>query len=399
MPHSKVTARNILAPIKDRDRQELLGLTDLVGDAWGRQKIVSDYSLFQALWTFEVPSTIWLEYVNGVESPITNFTSFNGMLSAVGANGVTRLLRSRRSPRYQTNRGHLFSTSVILPTGANSSVYRFGMYNDHSGVFFKMTNGQLFACRRTLIGTTITTIEELIQTPEGFDFTKGNLYDIQMQWRGVGNIYFYINQQLIHTMKLLGTLVNVSISIPSLPVSFEIIGTGTMYSGCVDLASEGGGQSVRQRGTVDSGEISLSAIEVPVLLVFIPNTITYNTNSIMNSRDVALRRMSAFCDVNSTLKVYTTRTATKFTGTTFSNYDTLGTIKYAVNGQIVLDNLTTNISRVLTRRLPANISIDINNPDDQYGEFYITHGDYILVTMQAKNVALGGVSIEWGQDT
>ena len=42
----------------------------------------------------------------------------------------------------------------------------------------------------------------------------------------------------------------------------------------------------------------------------------------------------------------------------------------------------------------ANGNIEVVNPDDQLGDFYLTHGDYILVTMTAKDITLGGAAIE-----
>ncbi len=37
----------------------ILGKNDLGNDAWGRQKVVFDYSLFHGIWTYDVPNRIW----------------------------------------------------------------------------------------------------------------------------------------------------------------------------------------------------------------------------------------------------------------------------------------------------------------------------------------------------
>ena len=52
----------------------------------------------------------------------------------------------------------------------------------------------------------------------------------------------------------------------------------------------------------------------------------------------------------------------------------------------------------MTRRIPALGNVEITNPDAEVGDFYITHGDYLLITMKAKNATVGGASMEWGAE-
>ena len=43
---------------------------------------------------------------------------------------------------------------------------------------------------------------------------------------------------------------------------------------------------------------------------------------------------------------------------------------------------------------------DITNPDPQYGEFWLTHGDYIIVTVHEENgnAANAGATIEMAEE-
>ena len=373
--------------------------TDLGFDAWGRNKTVIDFSLFHGVWTFGVPHEMWIEYVDGVEMPdFTNFTSVDGLLKIQGVAAQSNALMSKRHPRYQPNKGHLYSSSMLLPDYTLAVNQEFGIFHRDAGAFFRVNNGILYAVRRTKVGATVTDYAEAITVPSGVDLTKGNLYDIQMQWRGVGNIFFYINQELVHTMTLLGTLDKPSIFNPALPIGFNIDGDAIMYASCVDVTAEGGHKENRQRGSIDTGEISLSSAEIPVLLVHIPATITYNGNTTMNTRDNALRRISGFADDATIIKMYFTRDGTKFTGTTFLPNDPLNTVEYSVDGNITLVGGVTDLDRQITRRIVALGNIEMINPDPEVGDVFMTHGDYVLVTMQAKNATVGGASVEWGAE-
>lgn len=368
-------------------------------DAWGRNKSIQDYSLFHGVWTFGVPDGLWIEFIDDVEQTnFTNFTSVDGMLKCQGIAGQSNDLKSKRHPRYQPNRGHLYSASMIFPQADRAVNQEFGIFHIDSGIFFRVNANKLYAVRRTKSGASAVDIVEEIALPDDIVLTKGNVFDIQMQWRGVGNIFFFVNLELVHTMNLLGTLNALSMFNPALPIRARVDGDAFFYVGCVDITSEGGERETRQRGSVDTDELSLSTTEVPILAIKIPNTIVYNGIDTPNTRDNALRRLSGFADDNTLMKMYYTRDGSKFTGTTWTDNDSLATVQYAISTNIVLDNLTTNIARRITRRIPANDSKEIENPDSELGDMYLTHGDYIVVTMKAKNATLGGASIEWGAE-
>jgi hypothetical protein len=382
-------------------------LTDYTGinrnelgyDSWGRNKVIIDSSLFHGLFTFDVPPQMWIEEVDGVEQAGNiNFTSVDGRLKIQGAVGESRGLSSKRHPRYQPNRGHLYSTAMILPDVALDVVQEFGLFTPQSGYFFRVRNGILYAVRRTMLSGVIGEVAEAITVPDGIDLTKGNIFDIQIQWRGVGNIKFFINLKLVHIMGVLGTLDTVTAWNPALPIAFNVEGLATMYCGCVDIASEGGSKENRQRGNIDTGELTLATSEIPVLLINVSKKLTYAGVEVENTRDIALREISAYADDATSIKVYYTRDATKFTGTVWADKDDLGAIRYSADGDITLVGGVADLKREATRRIPANSSIGIDNPDPDVGELYLTNGDYMLVTMQAKSSTIGGATMLWGAE-
>src|SRR6056297_3572231 len=85
------------------------GQNDLGFDAWGRTKVINDYTMFHGLWTYDVYKTMWIVKENELEvlgTPTLAYSE-NGML--VVENGAEVI--SRRNPRYQPNRGLLYSTA------------------------------------------------------------------------------------------------------------------------------------------------------------------------------------------------------------------------------------------------------------------------------------------------
>ena len=86
-------------------------------DAWRRQKAVIDKSLLHGIFTTVIPSDKWFEQIDGVgQVGFSKATSLNGKLNLVsGVQGVIHNLRSFLHPRYEANRGHIYSSSCFFP--------------------------------------------------------------------------------------------------------------------------------------------------------------------------------------------------------------------------------------------------------------------------------------------
>lgn len=368
--------------------------TPLGFDAWGRNKTITDFSLFHGVFTYNVPSTKWVKYENSLEvATSTQMTSNFGKL-VVNSGLNSAYIRSRRHPRYQPNRGHLYSSSCFLPSPQLLGERNFGIFTQENGVFFRLKNGVLYAVVRTK-NATVQEQQYLINVPDTCDLSKGNVYDIQMQWRGVGNIYFFINQQLVVSVDYLGTLDELSISNPALPIAFESINGGDeveLYCGCADVTSEGGSRVVKQYRSVTSGETSLSVAEQPVIALTISETI----GGSINTRDIILQSLEGYCDGAALLRVYATRDSTAFTmGSPVSINDGFQTI--SLNGNVTAIDYAKMV-KLHEKRIPAGGNAEIVNKSPDDTEFYITRGDYILVTIQAKNNTLGGATLAFGEE-
>ena len=343
-------------------------------DAWGRNKVVADFSLFHGVFTHEVSQRMWLEVIDDVESTtMTTFTSENGMLKCVGIDGSEVRMQSKRHPRYQPNKGHLYSNSMMLPDNTNAVNQDFGIFTPESGIFFRANNGILYAVRATTYNDVYTEYAEAMTLPSGIDLSKGNIFDIQMQWRGVGDIKFFVNQVLCHTMELLGTQDYITVSNPALPIGFRVNGIATMFCGCVDVTSEGGHQENRQylstSTSTDSGSIPVNLYNEPIIAIRVPDTFKGQ----INTRDFALTRITGYSDNKSILRVWGTRDATAITLST----DIWKGVKTEVQDDPLdnlhkIENLSGNMSIDLAKmkllhsiRIPNDGSAQITNPEDR----------------------------------
>ena len=109
-------------------------------DAWKRQKVVIDRSIFHGMFTFSIPSQTWKELFDDVEqSIITKAQSVDGegVFTSGTLNQKVRV-SSYRFPRYEPNRGHLYSVSAFMPSPTASGERNFGIFYKESGVFFRL---------------------------------------------------------------------------------------------------------------------------------------------------------------------------------------------------------------------------------------------------------------------
>jgi hypothetical protein len=380
---------------------QTLGKGDLTADAWGVQKVSLPYSLFSGMFTFDIPQTKWMMYHNGTQVyTSTNIISENseGVLRTTEANHTLRI-ESRTCPRYQANRGHLFSTALWCPSKTAAGTREWGVGTTENGVEFRLkADGKLYAVLRS---GGVQKYEQEIDTSKvaGFDVEKGNVYDIQYQWRGVGNYKFFINLTHVHTFDHLGTLTALSMENPALPARIAATRTTEdveVHVGCVDITSENGKSDQLEYGSAFATNVS-TGTNTPILVIRQPLLIGSETNT----RDLTLARISLNCSKKATFKVWTTRDATAFTGGTFVSInqgsyvecDSPDTKAGAVRVTAVN---TTKLRFVTAANVEAAVPRDIDNPWPAGIVFPIVRGDYVVVTCTAST-AVSDAVIEFGE--
>lgn len=379
-----------------------IGDGDITQDAWGIQKVSFPHSLLHGLWTFDIPASMWFMYENGSQVyTSTNIVSTNGAaVLTTSATKTALVMESRECPRYQPNRGHLFSTALWCPSKTNDGVRDWGVQTAENGVFFRLkADGLLYA---VLKSGGVEVKEEVITTSgvTAFDVQKGNVYDIQYQWRGVGNYKFFINLQLVHTFSSLGTLTALSMQNPALPASFKCTRTTadvSMSIGCCDITSENGNSDQEEYMAAYAAAVSTTGTDKPVLVLFNPLTI----NGVTNTRTVTISSFSVINTKKSVFKVWRTRTLADITGATFQtvgNGSWMQTDSPNTTAGAVRATAATVANMRFITAIPVEAAVprvvDITNPN--IVKFNMVRGDYIVITNDGA-AASSEVVVNWGE--
>lgn len=379
--------------------QAWTGTSDLSVDSCGFAVVSQRTSLFSATWTYNIPDTLWIMREDGVEkSPgaYTRATSTNGMLylTSGAVPGNRSYLHSRRHPKCLPSRSHTFSASVVLPNKDAIGIRDFGLLQEsENGIFFRFKDGKLYAC---ILSNSVLTYEELIDTGFTIDFSKGNMYAIQFQWSGIGNIGFFMmnpvnnSMTLVHSINLIGTLDHIYLSTPSLPIGFRCYNTnGTnveLRVGTADITTLGGAP-VEQYAAYSYSEILVTGTDMAFFAIRLPDTI----NGKISSRNIRPIRLTVSSDKKCSIKAFYTRDSSRVTATTWD--PTLyGTVESSTS--VTFDS--TGLVPITGRAIPAGMTETIELPTNLV-EFYLCHGDYLVVTATGSILTMS-VSLEWGEE-
>ena len=413
---------NLVSPTVFETEKQAVG--DLYLDAWGVPKVSMPKSLFHGMFTFSVPSEYWKESINNVEQvAFANATSVNGELSFT-SNGVLNdvvVLDTFRSPRYQPNRGHLYSSSLFFDNPTLAGQRTCGMFTEDAGIGFRLRGDgaawALYLVIRTTISTVTTDTEyQITNLPVGYDPAKGNIYDIQMQWRGVGNFKAFIGDastgasMLVLTVNNLNVVDNLTIFNPALPIAFECINQGAdvvIRSGCVDVSSESGEVDRGFYGSMgidnDSGQVGISGLNVPIIVT--RNKLSDPVSGLRNTRDMIALLSTAYSDQRSVIRVWATRDNTAITLNDQVWVDFRdGLIEYIqydnpnVATPMTFD--TTKAILIFTARVDQDQSYSTSALFEGRTDIFQSPGDTFIFTMhretgQACNV---GVTYEFAED-
>lgn len=383
---------------------------DLGLDAWGRPKMITDKSLFHGMFTYNVPVSTWYETINDVvQTGFTNSTSEDGALKVVAGASLNddTYLRSFRNPRYEPNRGALYSTAGWFVNPTANMVREFGTFTAESGVFFRLkADGKLYGVIRTTTtgeGTIETEIKLDVQGE--IDFSKGNVFDIQYQWRGVGNYRWFVNLVEVGNSRTLGTLTRLSMWNPALPVAFQSTNLGDndpMYFGCVDVSSEGGEQNgltyASFGNSTDNGQAAYTGLNVPVIAVRSKSTV----GGKINTRDTAALLANFYANQEAVARIWATRDFSAITEGNSAWEDITdghleGIQRAATAGTLAFD--TAKAQLVFSSRVESGGTVESTALFQNRTAIYLTPGDMFVFTLHRINGAIGegGATFEFAE--
>ena len=207
------------------------------------ESIVADYRFDAASVTddFTVVTTGLASYT--IESAGTGLKMSTG--AAVGK--VT--LTAKQNTTYQSGRGLIVKQSIITgDSGIVGNIREWGRADAQNGTFLRLNGTALsWVIRRNGVETSISSSSwDIPVVHDG----NGHLWYQQLEWLGVGNIYLYYDEAIVHTYRFIGTSTEFSIGTPDLPVwlrNENVSNTTNVYlkTGCIAVAMEGGDYTIR----------------------------------------------------------------------------------------------------------------------------------------------------------
>lgn len=168
-----------------------------------------------------------------------------GIKMSTGAAAASKItLKTKQTFYYQSARGQMIKFSIILGNaGVAGNIREWGQNNGTNGIFVRM-NGTVLSLVRLFNGV------ETVIPATSWDIpvvpnANGHIWYIQYEWLGVGNIYLYYDETIVHTINFVGSSTDFSLGTPDLPVWYRnenVANASDVYlkSGCSSVVTEGG---------------------------------------------------------------------------------------------------------------------------------------------------------------
>lgn len=255
-------------------------------DAFGGIRVSQPFSLLDWTWKYSVDALEWETSLagSGLATHLPDESSVRLSVSTANADRVR--MRSNTHYRYQAGKGlRVLQTLVHADVGQTNQTRRWGLFNDNDGLFWELSATTLRIVRRTstsgspvdnataqsswnvdkLDGTGISGVT--------LDLTKGNIYEMDLQWLGVGTVRFFVNGILVHEMANANTYTVPYIKTAVLPLQYEVVNTGAstasnMKAICCAVRVEGGeGPPEYSFAAFNAADVTVGTTEIPVLSI------------------------------------------------------------------------------------------------------------------------------------
>jgi hypothetical protein len=218
------------------DLRVALGKSNLT--AFGDISISTITPIIQEIFTYNLNDRRWSISTTG--SALIPFLTTNSMasISTGTTTGSTAILQTKKHIKYRPGEGILSRFTCLYTLGVAGTKQYSGLGNIGDGFFFGY-NGAVFGIlhKNKASGVPVETFipqttwnrdkADGVTTLPLLDWTKGQVFQIQLQFLGFGSINFYIENPnsgsfvLIHVIDYAGMNINPSLADPSLQICFE----------------------------------------------------------------------------------------------------------------------------------------------------------------------------------
>lgn len=253
--------------------------------SFGQQRVASPYTFADIINTYQLDPDDWGQAVatGGTITYLPNESA--GRLAVTAANGSRARLRTNTYYRYQAGKAtRVKLTCYHADTGQTNQRRDWGQFDDNNGIFWRVSGPGALAIvvRSSTSGAPAETstpraswYDPMDGTgPSGvtLDVTKGNIYELEYQWLGVGLVRGFINGIPVFQLNFPNTIGAPYMRTATLPVQFEIVNTAasavaSITSICSSVISEAGTDPPHlDFGAFNSADITITT-ERPILSI------------------------------------------------------------------------------------------------------------------------------------
>lgn len=292
MPHEAYPTPIIRGRIIDKIAGELSH------DAFSRVEVALPFTLGDYIHRYDLSPLLFdkTETGSGTVTHLPNESSVR--LRCTSASGDVAAFQSRRYHRYQAGKA-LKAIVTCVPGAATANVRkRWGFFDANNGYFFELDGTTFSVVLRTSTSGSPSDTNKVARASfngdkvdgtgaSGFnlDFTKGNIFEIDAQWLGVGLVNFKVVNSLgesilLHQFRNANANTAVYMTTASLPIRFEQENTA--------------GASQQDFIAVCGSVVSSGGEEPPELEFGFGNTTKITTSSGSETAVIAFRLASTF---------------------------------------------------------------------------------------------------------
>lgn len=373
-------------------------------DAFGKLRVTNPYTILDI--RFPGQSTGSTDFLSNKQQLSTYSTgaittTYSNSKLTVSTTGIgTFVSQTRNYSTYQPGKSLLFMMSGILNNGSNASTVtsRIGYFDGTSGT---IKNGLYFQYSNNVVSvnvvnltssiTTITQTDWNIDKMNGtgnsgisLDFSKAQLFVIDMEWLGVGRVrfgfYAYGHIHYCHQIININSLTAAYTASINLPICIMLENTGansgSMVQMCATVISEGGYNPAGKPFSIqNSTGTSVGGTEVAILAIrgggsnyyhqnIIPTSVSVISGS---STDIYIYNIRLYLDpttsdINATWNDVNTKYSVTQYATSFSTFTTTNSIIVdqnlfygrVTNAEIPLNNVFSSIQQITSNA--SNVS-------------------------------------------
>lgn len=244
-------------------------------DAFGRIRFSSPQTLFDLKHLYHKHPLICDEEITNTSGSATStHSAVNAAVTLHAEVNDTLIRQTKMRFNYQPGKSQLIMLTGILGGDVTNLIRRIGLYDANDGLFFERNGATVNVVIRkatadTPVAQNTWNIDKLDGTGGSgitLDPTKTQIFLIDFEWLGVGLIRFgfVINGEIVYCHQINNTNVATSVymSVPNLPVRYEIVstgGVGDLVQVCSTVIAEGGHDALGVSFSEDLGKDHINA--------------------------------------------------------------------------------------------------------------------------------------------